>query len=109
MTDSAADRPRTAPSTALATESLAAKLVEEMIQRWRQGERPLPEEFLARHPELWEQPEAAADLIYEELCLREEYGPQVPIEEVLARFPQWRPQLAVLFDCQRLLGPGQPA
>jgi serine/threonine protein kinase/tetratricopeptide (TPR) repeat protein len=75
-----------------------------MIQRWRQGERPLPEEFLARCPELWQYPEAAADLIYEELCLRQEHGPEVPMEQVLLRFPQWRPQLEVLIDCQRLLG-----
>jgi serine/threonine protein kinase/Flp pilus assembly protein TadD len=88
-----------------AAQALAALLVAEMIRRWRQGERPLPEEFLARHPELWEQPEAAADLVYEELCLRQEYGPEVPAEEVLARFPQWRPQLELLLDCQRLLGP----
>src|SRR5215469_6113060 len=90
-------------------ESLAAVLAGEMIQRWRQGERPLPEEFLARHPELWEHPEAAADLIYEELCLRQEFGPEMPLDEVLRRFPQWRPQLEVLFDCQRLLGPGRAA
>jgi tetratricopeptide (TPR) repeat protein len=76
-----------------------------MIQRWRQGERPLPEEFLARHPGLWDHPEAAADLLYEELCLRQEYGPEVPAEQVLARFPQWRSQLELLLDCQRLFGP----
>jgi serine/threonine protein kinase/Flp pilus assembly protein TadD len=92
-----------------AAETLAAQLVEEMIQRWRQGERPLPEEFLAWHPELWEHPEAAADLIYEELCLRQEYGPEAPAEQVLCRFPQWRPQLAVLLDCQRVLGPQRAA
>src|ERR1700752_793489 len=91
--------------TKAAAEALAAQLSEDMIQRWRQGERPLPEDFLARHPALWEHPEAASDLIYEELCLRQEYGPQVPLEQVLGRFPQWRPQLEVLFDCQRLLGP----
>ena len=45
-----------------------------------------------------------ADLIYEELCLRQEHGLEVPLEQVLQRFPQWRPQLEVLFDCQRLLG-----
>jgi eukaryotic-like serine/threonine-protein kinase len=88
---------------------LAAQLISEMTRRWRAGERPLPEEFLSRHPELWEQPEAAADLIYEELCLREEYGPDVSVEQVLDRFPQWRPQLELLFDCQRLLGPRRPA
>jgi tetratricopeptide (TPR) repeat protein len=86
-------------------EALAARLVEEMIRRWRQGERALPEEFLARHPELWEHPEAAADLIYEEICLRQEHGPEVAIADVLGRFPQWRPQLEVLLDCQHLLGP----
>src|SRR5439155_10702013 len=71
----------------------------------RQGERPLTEDFLARQPELREHPEAAAELIYEELCLRQEYGPDMPVEQVLRRFPQWRPQLEVLLDCQRLLGP----
>jgi serine/threonine protein kinase/tetratricopeptide (TPR) repeat protein len=88
-----------------AADLLAADLVVEMTRRWRAGERPLPEEFLDRCPQLWDQPEAAADLIYEELCLREEFGPDVSVENVLERFPQWRPQLEVLFDCQRLLGP----
>src|SRR5262249_5074349 len=82
-------------------------LVEEMIRRWRQGDCLLPEDLLARHPELWEHPEAVADLIYEEVCLREESGQEVHLEQVLRRFPQWRPQLEVLFDCQRLLGPSR--
>jgi serine/threonine protein kinase/tetratricopeptide (TPR) repeat protein len=95
-----------APSlTRDAAEALAARLVGEMIERWRRGERPLAEEFLARHPELAEHPEPAADLIYEELCLRQEHGPAAPPEQVLRRFPQWRPQLEVLLDLQRLLGP----
>jgi serine/threonine protein kinase/tetratricopeptide (TPR) repeat protein len=95
--------------TPAAAESLATKLVGEMIQRWRRGERLLPEDFLGQHPGLWDHPEAAADLIYEEICLRQEYGPVVPIEQVLGRFPQWRPQLEVLFECQRLLGPRRVA
>src|SRR5437763_9997011 len=86
-------------------DALAAELVGEMVQRWRQGERPLPEDFLTRHPELWDHPEAAADLIYEEFCLRREYGPDLPAEDILARFPRWRPQLEVMLDCQRLLDP----
>src|SRR2546423_5419526 len=97
-----------APLTREAAEALAAKLVAEMIQQWRLGERLLPEDFLARHPQLWEHPAAAADLIYEELCLRQEHGPEVPVEQVLRRFPQWRPQLELLFDCQRVLGPQRP-
>jgi serine/threonine protein kinase/Flp pilus assembly protein TadD len=88
-----------------AAETLAAALVGEMIQRWRQGERPVAEDFLSWHPELLGHPEAAADLIYEEICLRQEHGLEVPTEQVLGRFPQWRAQLEVLLDCQRLLGP----
>jgi serine/threonine protein kinase/tetratricopeptide (TPR) repeat protein len=109
MTKGSSDQTRPIPLTREAAVTLAAQLVAEMIRRWRQGERPLPEEFLARHPELWEHPEAAADLIYEELCLRQECGTETPLDEVLHRFPQWRPQLEVLFDCQRLLGPGRAA
>jgi serine/threonine protein kinase len=100
-------RPR--PLSREAAEALAAQLVEEMIQQWRQGERPLAEDFLARHPELWDHPEAAADLIYEEICLRQEHGRQVPVEQVLRRFPQWQTQLEVLLDCQRVLGPRRAA
>ena len=57
-----------------AAETLAANLAGEMIQAWRQGDRLLVEDFLNRHPELQEHPAAAADLIYEELCLRQDHG-----------------------------------
>jgi serine/threonine protein kinase len=86
-------------------EEVTASLAAEMIDRWRQGERPLPEEFLNRQPDLWNQPAAAAELIYEELCLRQEFGPVMPAAQVLERFPQWRQQLELLFDCQSVLGP----
>jgi tetratricopeptide (TPR) repeat protein len=104
MTTSLPEQVRLAPLTRDAAEALAAELVGEMIRRWRQGERLLPEDFLARHPQLADHPEAVADLIYEEVCLRQEFGPEVPLEQVLRRFPHWRPQLEVLFDCQRVLG-----
>src|SRR5438270_12405903 len=87
---------RHSPPTA-DVENVTALLAAEMIDRWRQGERPLPEEFLNRQPELWNQPAAAAELIYEELCLRQEYGPTIPPAEVLNRFPQSRQQLALSF------------
>jgi serine/threonine protein kinase len=90
-----------------AAETLAAELVDEMIALWRQGGRPLPEELLARHSELRQHPEAAADLIYEELCLRQEFGAEIPEEEILNRFPQWRPQLEVMFDCRRAMSQRQ--
>lgn len=90
-------------------EALAAELVEEMIQAWRRGQRVLPEDFLDRYPGLYEHPEAVAELIYEEMSLRRVHGPETPTEEVLRRFPQWRPQLEVLFDCHRVLDPGPAA
>src|SRR5713226_6839675 len=109
MMTSLSDLTQPTPLTEAEAETLAAGLVAEMIQRWRRGERLVAEDFLRRHPELWEHAAAAAELIYEEFCLRQEYGAEVPVEEVLRRFPQWRPQLEVLFDFQRLLGPRRAA
>ena len=105
MTGPSSDTARADLPSADGVEELAAGLVKEMIERWRQGERPLPEEFLNRQPELWNHPAAAADLIYEELCLRQEIGPSIPVSQVLDRFPQWRQQLELLVDCQSVLGP----
>ncbi len=96
------------PLTRDGAEALAAELVAEMTRRWRAGERPLAEEFLDRHPALRDHAEAAADLIYEEICLREEFAAEASVKDVLNRFPQWRPQLELLVDCQRLLGPRRP-
>ena len=86
--------------------SLATQQVEEMVAAWRRGERPLAEEFLARHPELGD--EAAIRLIYEEFCLRQEAGMEVDPAEVARRFPRWRAELEVLLDCQRLMEAGPP-
>lgn len=105
MTRPAPDLEQTSPLTKEGAAVLAARLAEEMIDRWRREDRVFTEELLARHPALRQHPEAAADLIYEELCLRQEHGSDTPIEAVLSRFPEWRPQLQVLIDCQRLLGP----
>ena len=84
-------------------ETLVAALIDEMTAAFRRGERPQAEAYLARYPEFRDRPEAAAELIYEEVCLRQEHGESVDAEEVMRRFPQWRAKLEVLFDCQRLL------
>jgi serine/threonine protein kinase/Flp pilus assembly protein TadD len=83
--------------------TLSERLAREMARCWERGERPLAEDFLGRHPALWQQPEAAVDLIYEELCLRQQHGPATTAAELGRRFPQWRPQLAVLLEFHRLL------
>jgi serine/threonine protein kinase/Flp pilus assembly protein TadD len=79
------------------------RLAEELGRRWRAGERPVAEEYLARHPELLDRPEAAIELIYEELCLRQEHGEKVDGAELLRRFPQWGKQLRVVIECHRFL------
>jgi serine/threonine protein kinase/Flp pilus assembly protein TadD len=100
------------PSTTSTTDeadSLVQRLVEDMGRRWREGERPRAEEYLARWPELRDQAGAALELIYEEFCLRREHGDDVPAEEIYRRFPQWQAELAVLLDCHRVLAPALAA
>jgi serine/threonine protein kinase/tetratricopeptide (TPR) repeat protein len=93
-------------STELRTaDALSERLAAELAERWRRGERPRAEEYLDRHPALWEQPEAATDLIYEEVCLRQEHGESDAAEDALRRFPQWRAELEVLFRFHDLVGP----
>src|SRR5438552_1145977 len=80
-----------------------------MVRRWRCGERPTAQEFLASHPQLAQQPELAVALIYEEVCLRREDGLPVSFEEVVRQFPQWREQLEMLWECHQLLEEKAPA
>jgi serine/threonine protein kinase len=92
-----------APQPCREANDLVATLAAEMAERWQAGDAALAEEFLARHPELSDDPEAAIQLIYEEICLRQEYGQEASAAQVLCRFPQWRAPLEVLLECHRLL------
>lgn len=82
---------------------LVDRLAQDMARRWRMGERPVVEDYLRLHPALADQPEPAIELIYEELCLRQEHGEPAGAADVLGRFPQWRQQLRVVLECQQLL------
>ncbi len=84
-----------------ALESPVTEALETMAAAWRRGERPRAEEFLDQHPGLDD--EDAIRLIYEEVCLRQERGEQAVSTEILRRFPRWESELALLFDCNRLL------
>src|SRR3712207_6066894 len=55
-------------------ERLGVDLAREMRRRWRAGGRLAAEEFLSGCPELWDRPEAAIEVIYEEFCLRQAAG-----------------------------------
>ncbi|OWK46653.1 serine/threonine-protein kinase [Fimbriiglobus ruber] len=85
--------------------SFVDRLADEMMTRWRAGGRLRTEDFLDRHPDLWHRPDAALELIAEELALRTEGGEDVAAEELVARFPAWAAQVTALLDCQRVLGP----
>ena len=83
-------------------------LVADLVARWREGQRPLSEEYLDRRPDLWQHPEAALEVIAEELVLRAEFSQPTSRSELARRFPQWQAQVEVLLDCQRALGPALP-
>ena len=80
--------------------ALVAQLADEMIAEWRSGRATLTESYLERHPELWDHPDAALELIAEELALREEHGRTTTPSELVRRFPRWRPQVETLWQCQ---------
>ena len=74
-------------------------LAAEMRRRWQAGERAGADELLSAHPELFRQPEAAVEVIYEEYCLRRAAGDADAGTDVLRRFPQWAEPLRVMLEC----------
>ena len=73
-----------------------------MHAAWDAGLPIAAEQWIARHPQLAEEPETAVLVIYEEYCLREEAGESVDPAQFFARFPQWDAALRVVLDCHRL-------
>ena len=80
-----------------------SRQVRAMAATWACGEQIDAEELIKLYPGL--STENAIRLVYEEVCLRRESGAQVVTEEVIARFPQWKDELALLLGCDRLLWP----
>jgi serine/threonine protein kinase/Flp pilus assembly protein TadD len=102
---------RTGPSTFLrgpaarscADDPVVAALCDEMRRRWAAGDMVCAEAIFDRKPDLRRQPELALEIIYEEICLRQERGEGGCFETLARRFPEWEDQLAVMRDCHRLL------
>jgi serine/threonine protein kinase len=90
-------------SSAPSLPTLVESLAEEMARRWRAGERPCVEDYLARHPALADDPEAALELLAEEIGLREEEGQAPDADELAARFPHWQREVRALLECHRAL------
>ncbi len=78
-----------------------------MAADWHDGGCQPAEIWLSRHPELSTHSETAVRVVYEEICLREERGEQVPSAEIYRRFPQWKADLEMLFDCHRMIDSGE--
>jgi serine/threonine protein kinase len=85
------------------------RLAAELASAWRQGERLLVEDFLARHPEVNATPDLTARLVYEEYCLRQELDPNAATMEVLGRFPHLDAELKLILECHRLMEKTTPA
>jgi tetratricopeptide (TPR) repeat protein len=85
--------------------SEAGELAADMVARWRAGERPTAADYAARHPHLRADPDAALELIAEELALREEYGPPADPDGLAAAFPEWAAQVRALVRCRAAIGP----
>lgn len=85
--------------------SEAGRLAANMVARWRAGERPTAAEYAVRHPHLRTDPDAALELIAEELALGDEYGVPADPEALVAAFPAWAAQVRALVRCQAALGP----
>lgn len=94
---------------ATSLEELVDQLALQMAAAWEKGNPLGADEFLHRHPEVAASGQAAARLIYEEFCLRQEHGQPVSVSEITARFPQWQKELEVLLDFHLLIEGPSPA
>jgi tetratricopeptide (TPR) repeat protein len=89
-----------------------ARLVElcctDQVDRWRGGERIPAEAYLALHPALQGESEAAFELIYGEYILRESLGETPTAAEFTWRFPRFADRLQRQLGLHRALG-AEPA
>jgi WD40 repeat protein len=90
----------------LSAADLVAALCHDQRQRWRRGERPTVEDYLARYPALRADPEAVRALVLGELALREDCGEEPVVEDLLKRFPQHAEALRRLLQLRQELKDG---
>lgn len=73
----------------------------EQRRRWSDGDRTPVESYLRAGPNL--DADAALDLIYQEVVLRESAGEKPTLEEYLKRFPAYERELRRQFDLHKIL------
>jgi serine/threonine protein kinase len=74
-------------------EELLERLCSDQVRRWRGGQRAPAETYLAMHPRIRDDDEAAFEVIYSEYLLREELGETPSAEELQWRFPRFAERL----------------
>jgi eukaryotic-like serine/threonine-protein kinase len=85
-----------APSTDVAEETReesVGDLCDELVSRWKGGQRLPAEHYLRRDPVMAVGGDDAFDLIYAEFLVREELGETPTLDEFCARFPEHVDQL----------------
>jgi tetratricopeptide (TPR) repeat protein/predicted Ser/Thr protein kinase len=87
----------------LAPDEFTAVLCTDQRCRWRSGERATIEDYLRRLPGVPPDPEAVADLIFNEFVVREQLGERPDSGEYLTRFPEHAAVLRDQFDLHRAL------
>ena len=83
---------------------LSEMLRRDQRERWRGGERPEAESYFRRHPSLLADAEAAFDLVYNELLLREAIGERPDLDEYRGRFPEFAELLSLQYALHLSLG-----
>ena len=79
-------------------EGLQTVIFLDQHDRWRQGDRPLVENYLSQIPDLSTDRELLLDVIYHEILLREAAGEMPELSEYQRRFPELADAVAIQFE-----------
>ena len=85
------------------TSAILSEYRQRQRSAWESGQRVPIEQLLADRPELRDSAEGILDLIYAEICLREEHGESLTQEEYSQRFPQLSERIRKLFEVHEAL------
>jgi tetratricopeptide (TPR) repeat protein len=84
-----------APAGELTAEQVAAALLVDQRERWRNGERVPAEAYLDLYPHRRDDFEFGLELVYGEYLLREECGESPDLEGYIRRFPAYADRLKI--------------
>jgi len=91
------------PDSMAETSLAVRRACDELSRQLRAGHACGAEEFLAAEPAIGSDTDAVLELLYTEFIVRQQLGEQPLAQEWLERFPQWRIELAQLFEIHALV------